>query len=248
MKDEDIPKTSFRSHEGHYDFFVMPFDLCNSPSTFQSLMNHVFRPFLCHFVLVLFYDILIYSKTWQAHLSHVDQVLHILSKHKIFLKQSKCDFGASKVEYLGHILGKDGVRVDPKKIEAMKNLPRSKTLKSMHGFLGLTSYYCKFVYNYGKIAAPLITMLKKNAFIWTLTSNQSFQALKEAMCTTLFLTLHNFTNTFGLECNAFERGIREVLMQDDRPLAFTSKKLLGRHLGQSIYENEMLSILHAMDL
>jgi hypothetical protein len=119
MKEEDIPKTAFRTHEGHYAFFVMPFGLCNTLSTFQSIMNHVFHPFLHHFVLVFFDDFPIYSKTWPTHLSHVDQVLHLLFKHQFFLKQSKCAFGASKVEYLGHIFGEDGVRVDPKKIEAM---------------------------------------------------------------------------------------------------------------------------------
>jgi hypothetical protein len=120
MKEAEITKTTFRTHESHYEFLVMPFGLCNAPSTFQSLMNHVFRPFLCHFVLVFFNDILIYRKTWTDHLTHVDQVLHLLSQHQLFLKQSKCDFGASEVEYLGHLVGKDGVRVDPKKIEAMQ--------------------------------------------------------------------------------------------------------------------------------
>jgi hypothetical protein len=109
MKEEDIPKTAFRTHNGHYEFLAMPFGLCNSPSTFQSLMNHVLCPFLHHFFLVLFDYIIIYSKTWQAHATHVDQALHILSKNKLFLKQSKFSFEASKVEYLGHIVDKDGV-------------------------------------------------------------------------------------------------------------------------------------------
>jgi hypothetical protein len=156
MKEAYIPKTAFKTHEGHYEFLVMPFGLCNAPSTFQSLMNHVFCPFLHHFVLVFFDDILIYSKTWTNHLAHVNRVLHLLSRHQIFLKQSKCDFGASKVEYLGHLVGKVGVMVDPKKIEYMQYWPHPKTLKILQGFMGLTGYYRKFFKNYGKIASPLI--------------------------------------------------------------------------------------------
>jgi hypothetical protein len=162
MKETDIPKMAFRTHEGHYEFLVMPFGLCNAPSTFQSLMNDVFRPFLRHFVLVLFDDILIYRKTWTYQHTHVDRVLHLLSQHQLFLKQSKCAFGASEVEYLGHLVGKDGIRVDPKNIEAMQDWLHPKTLKILHGFLGLTGYYHKFVKNYGKIATPLTALPKRN--------------------------------------------------------------------------------------
>jgi hypothetical protein len=226
----------------------MPFGLCNAPSTFQSLMNHVFHPFIRHFVLVFFDDILIYGKTYTNHLTHVDQVLHLLSQHQLFLKQSKCAFGASEVEYLGHLAGKDGVMVDPKKIEAMQDWPHPKTLKILGGFLGLTGYYHKFVKNYGKIATPLTTLLKKNSFTWTLATAQAFQTLKTAMCTTLVLALPDFTKTFVLECDASGKGISDVLMQEGRPLAFTSKQLFERNLGKPIYEKEMLAILHIVDL
>jgi hypothetical protein len=97
----------------------------------------------------------------------VDQVLHLLSQHQLFLKHSKCAFGASKVKYLGHIVGKVDVRVDPKKIEAMQDWPRPKTIKSLRGFLGLIGYYLKFVQNYGKILAPVTALLKNNSFTWT---------------------------------------------------------------------------------
>jgi hypothetical protein len=248
MKEEDIPKTSFCTHEGHYEFLVMPFGLCNAPSTFQSLMNHVFRPFLCHFVLVFFDDILIYRKTWIDHLTHVDQVLRLLSQHQLFLKQSKCAFGASEVEYLGHLVGKGGVRVDPKNIEAMQDWSHNKTLKILHGFLGLTGYYRKFVNNYGKIATHLTTLLKKNSFTWTPATAQSFQTLKMTMCTTLVMALPYFIKTFVFQCDALGKGINAILMQEGRPLAFTSKQLSKRNLGKPIYEKEMLAILHTVEL
>jgi hypothetical protein len=248
MKEEDIPKMTFHTHEGHYQFLFMPFGLCNAPSTFQSLMNHVFHPFLCNFVLVFFDDILVYRETWTDPLTHVDQVLHLLSQHQLFLKQSKRAFGASEVEYLGHMVGKDGIRVDPKKIEAMQDWTHPKTLKILRGFLGLTGYYHKFVKNYRKIAAPLTSLLKKNSFTWTPAATQDFQTLKMAMRTTLVLALPDFTKTFVLECDASGKGIDIVLMQEGRSLAFTSKQLSKRNLGKPIYEKEMLAILHAIDL
>jgi len=136
--------------------------------------------------------------------------------------------------------------VDPKKIDAMQDWPHPKTLKSLCGFLDLTGYYRKFVKNYGKIATPLTALLKKNFFTWTPVATQAFQTLKMAMCTTL--ALPDFTKTFALECDALGKGISVVLMQEGRPLAFTNKKLSERNLGKSIYEKEMLAIMHVVDL
>jgi hypothetical protein len=149
---------------------------------------------------------------------------------------------------LGHIVGKVGVQVDPKKIESMQDWPCPKAIKILCVFLGLTWYYRKFVQNYGKIVVPLISLLKNNSFTWTPIVDQAFQALKESMCTTLVLALPDFTKTFVLECDVFGRGIGAVLMQEGKPLSFTIKQFSDLHLGQSIYEKEMLVILHAVDL
>jgi hypothetical protein len=144
---------------------------------------------------------------------------------------------------LGHLVGKDGVRVDSKKIESMQDWPHPKTLKSLHGFLGLIGYYRKFVKNYGKIATPLMALLKKNSVTWTPAAAQDFQTLKTTMCTT-----PDFTKTFVLECDASGKGIDAVLMQEGRPLAFTNKQLSERNPGKPIYEKEMLAILYVVDL
>ena len=144
----------------------------------------------------------------------MDRVLHLLSQHQIFLEQSKCSFGASEFEYLGHLVVKDDAKVDPKKIEAMQEWPHPKTLKILRGFLGLTGNYRKFVKNYGKIATPLNALLKNNYFTWTPAAAQDFQTLKMTMCTTPVLALPNFTNTFVLKCDASGKGIGDVHMQE----------------------------------
>jgi hypothetical protein len=116
MRQEDIHKTAFRTHDGLYEFLVMSFGLCNAPATFQTLMNDVLRPFLCRFVLVFFDDILIYSSTWADHLRHIRAVLSELRRHQLFIKRAKCAFGAPSISYLGHIILEAGVAMDPAKV------------------------------------------------------------------------------------------------------------------------------------
>lgn len=137
VQPEDVAKTGFRTHEGHYEFLVMPFGLSNAPSTFQATMNEIFRPHLRKFVLVFFDDILIYSPSWEAHLEHLRSVLSLLRLHQLVAKRAKCMFGQTTVEYLGHVLSSRGLSVDPSKIVFIQQWPVPKNIKEVRNFLGL---------------------------------------------------------------------------------------------------------------
>ena len=193
VQEEDILKTAFWTHEGHYEFVVMPFGLTNALATFQSLMNDIFRPHLRKFSLVFFDDILIYSKSWEEHLSHLQKILTILAANHLFAKEAKCRFGVISVDYLRHIISVDGVSVDPSKIQAVEEWPIPTTHMEVRGFLGLAGYYRKFVQHFGKIVAPLHQLLTLDTFEWTDSTQDAFINLTRALTTALVLGLPDFT-------------------------------------------------------
>jgi hypothetical protein len=131
MHPDDVDKTAFRTHRGHFEFLVMPFGLTNAPSTFQSLMNDVLKPFIRKFVLVFFDDILIFSSSWAEHLQYIKQVLQVLQEHHLVLKRSKCSFGQESMAYLGHIISATGVAMDPAKVSAVEAWPRPRSLRAL---------------------------------------------------------------------------------------------------------------------
>ncbi|KAH0737522.1 hypothetical protein KY290_036227 [Solanum tuberosum] len=243
---EDIEKTAFRTHDGHFEFLVMPFGLSNAPSTFQATMNSIFKPFLRQFVLVFFDDILIYSKTWQDHITHLRSIFELLRHNSLVVKRSKCHFGQSSIAYLGHIISSIGLEVDPEKIRAIESWPSLSSIKEVRGFLGLTGYYRRFVKGYAQLASPLTDLLKKDSFVWSDAASAAFIALKRALSSAPVLALPNFAKIFSVETDASGTGIGAVLCQEGHPIAFFSQKLSPRMQAASTYTREMFAITEAV--
>jgi hypothetical protein len=246
MQQSDIHKTAFTTYCGHFEYLVMPFGLTNAPATFQALMNAIFQEHLRKFVLVFFDDILIYSKSMEEHKHHLIIVMEILKANNLFLKESKCSFGTTQVEYLGHVISQNGVATDPKKITVIANWQTPTTVSQLRSFLGLSGYYRRFIRGYGQICKPLYELLKKDAFAWTDTHTTAFLQLKQSLTTAPVLALPNFTLPFTLECDASGSGIRSVLMQEKRPIAYYSKSLGPKATALSTYEKEAIAILESL--
>ena len=163
----DVHKTTFRTRYGHYEFLVMPFGLTNAPAAFMDLMNRVFRPYVDPFVVVFIDNILVYSKDRESHDTHLRVVLEALRKEQLYAKLSKCEFWLNEVSFLGHIVSKEGILVDPKKIEVVIEWKPPRNVIEIRCFLGLAGYYRRFVKGFSMIAAPMMRLLQKILkFVW----------------------------------------------------------------------------------
>ncbi|KAK1619178.1 hypothetical protein QYE76_024695 [Lolium multiflorum] len=184
IKKEDVLKTAFVSRYGHHEYLVVPFGLTNAPAIFMNLMNKIFMPYLDKFVIVFIDDILIYSKNKAEHAEHLRLVLQTLREHQLYAKLSKCEFWLDQVEFLGHIISKDGIAVNPSKVAAVLEWEAPKTVKEIRGFLGMAGYYRRFIEGFSKIAGPMTKLLRKNTpFVWSEECEKSFQTLKEKLTT-----------------------------------------------------------------
>jgi hypothetical protein len=173
-------------------------------------------------------------------------VLKRLQEHGLAIKRSKCSFGATSVQYLGHVISDQGVAMDADKVEAVCAWSLPCTVRDVRGFLGLTGYYRKFIQSYGDIAAPLTKLLKRESFSWTPSATSAFEALKTALTTTSVLQLPDFSKPFIVDCDASGAGFGAVLHQDAGPLAFFSRVVAPHHAKLVAYERELIGLVKAV--
>jgi hypothetical protein len=211
MEPANIEKMAFRTHHGHFEFLVMLFSLTNAPATFQTLMNDILLDFLHVIVLVFFDDIMIFNNSWSTHLQHVWAVLFCLREHGLVVKRSKCSFGAKTVAYLGHIISEHDVALDADKVEAVKSWPPPHTVRTVCGLLGLKGYHMRFICGYGDIVAPLMQLLKREAFYWSPEAAAALEALKAALTSAPVLQLLDFSKSFVVDCDTSSSGFSDVL-------------------------------------
>ncbi|GJZ49507.1 putative reverse transcriptase domain-containing protein [Tanacetum coccineum] len=227
VREEDIPKTAFRTRYGHFEFTVMPFGLTNTPAIFMDLMNHVCRPYLDKFVIVFIDDILIYSKSEKEHEVHLKAILDLLKKDKLYAKFSKCEFWLQEVQFLGHVVNRDGIHVDPSKVESVKNWKTLESSTEIRSFLGLTGYYRRFIENFSKIAKPLTLLTQKNkTYVWGDEQDEAFCILKEK------LSLHNEFDMTDLGALNYFLGIS------------ADRNSIGLFLSQKKYALQLLERAH----
>eukprot|EP00253_Pinus_taeda_P032583 PITA_32583 len=214
IKDEDIAKTAFRTRYGHYEFVVLPFGLTNAPATFMCLMNSIFHQYLDRFVLIFIDDILVYSRTMEEHQEHLRKVLQTLWEHQLYAKFSKCDFFKEEIQYLGHVITKEGIAVDPEKIKAIMDWPILKDVADVRSFMGLAGYYRRFVEGFSKVAFPITSLQKKGkTFHWTPNCQKRFEQLKHLLTTAPILRIADPDKDYVVCTDASKEGVGGVLIQ-----------------------------------
>ena len=249
IKSEDIPKTAFRTRYRHYEFLVMSFGLTNAPTTFMDLINPIFKKYLDKCVIVFIDDILVYSKTKEEHAEHLRIVLEILRKEQLYAKWSKCEFWLKQVQFLGHVINKEGITVDPAKIEAVSNWERPKTPTEVRSFLELAGYYRRFVQDFATIATSLTRLTRKEEkFEWTDKCEESFQELKKRLVTAPVLTLPDEKENFVIYSDASHKGLGCVLMQHGKVIAYVSRQLKEYEIRYPTHDLELAAIVFALKI
>jgi hypothetical protein len=227
---------------------IMPFGLTNAPATFCTLMNDIFREWLDNFVVMYIDNILIYSSSLEKHAEHLRKVFQRLRENKLYAKLEKCEFGVTEVDFLGHRITQEGLMMDDHKVKAILDWEPPKSVPALRSFLGLASYYRKFVKNFAKITAPLTNLLKKSTvtYEWEEACDETFGTLKGILVKALVLKFPDFDKKFDIHFDAPDFAIGGVLVQEGRPVAFKSKKLGETERRWPTHEKEMWAVIHCL--
>jgi hypothetical protein len=249
---DDRHKTAFTTRYGHFEFTVMPFGLTNAPATFSTLMQTLFHPYLDRFIIVFLDDILIYSKTEEEHLLHVEKALELLAKEKLYAKRSKCEFAQTEVSFLGHKISAAGVSVEQDKVAAVRDWPECKSVEEVRSFLGLAGFYRRFVPNFSHKAYALteLTATKKVKWEWGERQKRAMQEIKKAVSEAPVLISPDSALPFVISTDASGYAVGAVLQQDQgkglQPIAYMSKKYLPAERNYPVGEQEQLAIITAL--
>ncbi|GBG75594.1 hypothetical protein CBR_g20225 [Chara braunii] len=230
---------------------VMPFGLCNAPGTFLHAMNQIFHDHLDKFVVVYLDDILIFSKSAEEHAKHVETVLSLLRQHKYKVNLEKCEFGRTKILYLGHEVSAEGIRPEDAKVASIRDWPRPQTVTEVRPFLGMCGYYRNFVKNYSTVASPLTDLTQLDTpWDWSDEREGAFKRLKHALMNHEVLMVPDPQKPFIATTDASQYGIGAVLDQQDgkklRPIEYMSKKMPSKKLAKSTYERELYALYKAL--
>ncbi len=251
VHERDIEKTAFATQHGTFEFTVMPFGLTNAPASFQRDMDVVLSGLNWVSTLVYIDDIIVFSKTFEEHMVHLQEVFDRLRTANMFVKPSKCCFCRQELPFLGHIIRKDGISADPAKLKAVADMSEPANVTEVRAFLGLCNYYRRFVPNFASIAEPLyrLTSVSLNQrWLWTDVCNQAFLQLKEALLSPPVLAFPDYEAPFSLHTDASKLAIGAVLSQgqgdEERVIAYASRRLSGSERNYSVCEWECLSIVY----
>ena len=213
VRETDVPKTTFRTRYGHFEFTVIPFELTNAPVAFMDLMHRVFQPYLDQFVVVFMDDILIYSQSEREHEDHLRIVLQLLRDHQMYVKFSKCEFWLTEVRFLGHVVSASGVSVDPEKVEAVMSWKRPKSVFEIHSFFGLAGYYRRFIEDFSRLATPMTRLTRKEVrFDWDDRCKEAFLEFRRSLTTAPILIVPDRGQGYIVYCDASRTGLGCVLM------------------------------------
>jgi hypothetical protein len=251
IKEGEEWKTAFRTRFGHYEYMVMPFGLTNAPATWQAFINNVLREHLDVFVVVYLDDILVYSRTYEEHVGHVRKVLQKLKDANLRIKPQKSEFHKQEVLFLGYVVSKDGLKMDDKKVQVVREWPTPTTVKEVQSFLGFANFYRRFIAHYSRITAPLTALTAKDVrFEWGKAQQEAFDELKQRFTDQPILLMFDPEKPITVETDASDAALGACLSQPGpsgklQPVAYHSRKMTGPELRYDVGDKELLAIVDA---